>query len=34
MHDFIWEGEISEDICDKLVEFYDTCTYLIILYIT
>tara|TARA_B100001248_G_C27294286_1_gene413981 strand:- start:354 stop:929 length:576 start_codon:yes stop_codon:yes gene_type:complete len=28
MHNFIWEGEIDLDICDKLVEFYDTCTYL------
>ena len=28
MHNFIWEGEIDLDICDKLVEFYETCTYL------
>ena len=28
MHDFIWEGEIDLDVCDKLIEFYETCTYL------
>ena len=28
MHDFIWEGEIDLKICDDLLNFYDTCTYL------
>ena len=28
MHNFIWEGEIDVGICDDVVEFYDTCTYL------
>lgn len=29
MKDFIWEGEIDLKICDDLLNFYDTCTYLI-----
>tara|TARA_B100000405_G_scaffold245370_1_gene178752 strand:+ start:203 stop:751 length:549 start_codon:yes stop_codon:yes gene_type:complete len=28
MKDFIWEGEMDLKICDDLLEFYDTCTYL------
>ena len=28
MKDFIWEGEIDLKVCDDLLEFYDTCTYL------
>ena len=27
MPDFIFEGEIDPMVCDDLLEFYETCTY-------